>query len=62
MIKTVYATWNGEALILDEPLDLKPGTRLWVTLELIEEEAQMDLTADDETAPSSTDNHDDEES
>jgi hypothetical protein len=61
MIKTVKATWNGEALILDEPLDLKPGTRLWVTLELIEE-AQMDLTADDETAPSSTDNHDDEES
>ncbi len=33
MTRTLEATFDGEALILDEPLDLKPHTRVRVTIE-----------------------------
>jgi hypothetical protein len=33
MTRTVEATFDGEALILDEPLDLEPKTRVRVTIE-----------------------------
>lgn len=33
MTRTVEATFDGEALILDEPLNLKPNTRVRVTIE-----------------------------
>ncbi|MEK6407673.1 MAG: hypothetical protein AABN34_11975 [Acidobacteriota bacterium] len=33
MTRTLEATFDGEALILDEPLDLKPNTRVRVTIE-----------------------------
>ncbi len=33
MTRTVEATFDGEALILDEPLDLEPNTRVRVTIE-----------------------------
>lgn len=34
MSRTLEATFDGEALILDEPLDLKPNTRVRVTIEM----------------------------
>ena len=33
MTRTLEATFDGEALIPDEPLDLKPNTRVRVTIE-----------------------------
>lgn len=33
MTRTVEATFDGEALRLDEPLDLQPNTRVRVTIE-----------------------------
>jgi len=33
MTRTLEATFDGEALILEEPLDLKPNTRVRVTIE-----------------------------
>ena len=33
MTKTLGATFDGEVLRLDEPLDLKPNTRVRVTIE-----------------------------
>ena len=33
MTRTLEATFDGEALILDEPLDLKPHTRVRVIIE-----------------------------
>ena len=33
MTRTLEATFDGEVLLLDEPLDLKPNTRVRVTIE-----------------------------
>jgi len=33
MTRTVEATFDGEVLLLDEPLDLEPNTRVRVTIE-----------------------------
>ncbi len=33
MTRTLEATYDGKALIPDEPLDLKPNTRVRVTIE-----------------------------
>ena len=33
MTRTIEATFDGEVLLLDEPLDLKPNTRVRVTIE-----------------------------
>ena len=33
MTRILEATFDGEALILDEPLDLEPNTRVRVTIE-----------------------------
>ena len=33
MTRTLKATFDGEVLLLDEPLDLKPNTRVRVTIE-----------------------------
>lgn len=33
MTRTIEATFDGAVLLLDEPLDLKPNTRVRVTIE-----------------------------
>ena len=33
MTRTIEATFDGEVLLLDEPLDLEPNTRVRVTIE-----------------------------
>ena len=32
MTWTIMATYDGSKLILDEPLPLEPGTRVWLTV------------------------------
>jgi hypothetical protein len=36
MTRTLEATFDGEVLLLDEPLDLEPNTRVRVTIETCE--------------------------
>jgi hypothetical protein len=35
MTTTLYATYDGEALRLEEPLSLEPGTRVRITLDAV---------------------------
>ena len=36
MTRTVNATFDGDVLRTDEPVDLKPNTRVRVTIEIVE--------------------------
>lgn len=41
MTRTVYATFDGEVLRPDEPVDLEPNTRVRITIESGEEPQSM---------------------
>lgn len=44
MTRTVNATFDGDVLRTDEPVDLKPNTRVRVTIETVESETEEPMS------------------
>jgi hypothetical protein len=45
MIATFTATYDGSKLVPDEPLPLKPGTRVWLTVQPVADQPSSDASS-----------------